>query len=99
MTGTMDWHITGTLNTTDLGKGFSYANLYNCRQFYRKFPQQKVLSTLCRELTWSHLRLIMRMDSAKAIQYYCHEVREQNWTVRQLKCNIKSQNFQRLLST
>lgn len=83
----------------DFGKGFSYANLYNCRQFYLTFPDQEILYTLCRELSWSHLRLIMRVDSPKAIDYYCRETREQNWTVRQLERNIKSQSFQRLLST
>lgn len=40
--------------TADLGKGFSYANLYNFRQFYRVFPDQQILYTLCRELSWSH---------------------------------------------
>lgn len=83
----------------DFGKGFSYANLYNCRQFYLTFPDQEILYTLCRELSWSHLRLIMRVDSPQAIEYYCRETREQNWTVRQLERNIKSQSFQRLLST
>jgi|LGOV01.1.fsa_nt_gb predicted nuclease of restriction endonuclease-like (RecB) superfamily len=87
-----------TALTADLGKGFSYANLYNCRQFYLKFPVQEILYTECRELSWSHLRLIMRVDSAQAIDYYCQESREQNWTVRQLERNIKSQSYQRLLS-
>ena len=85
--------------TADFGKGFSYANLYNFRQFYRVFPDQQILYTLCRELSWSHLRLIIRADSAKAIEYYCKEAREQNWTVRQLERHIKTQSFQRLLSS
>lgn len=85
--------------TADFGKGFSYANLYNCRQFYQTFPEQEILYTACRELSWSHLRLIMRVDSPLAIDYYCREAREQNWTVRQLERNIKSQSFQRLLSS
>lgn len=85
--------------TSDFGKGFSYANLYNCRQFYLTFPEQEILSTLCRELSWSHLRLIMRVESPKAIEYYCHEARAQNWTVRQLERNIKTHSYQRLLST
>lgn len=84
--------------TSDFGKGFSYANLYNCRQFYLTFPQREILYTACRELSWSHLRLIMRVDSPQAIAYYCNEAREQNWTVRQLERNIKTQSFQRLLS-
>ncbi len=88
-----------TALTADLGKGFSYANLYNCRQFYLVFPTQDILSTLCRELSWSHLRLIMRVDSPQAVAYYCAETRTQNWTVRQLERNIKSHSFQRLLST
>jgi len=85
--------------TADFGKGFSYANLYNCRQFYLKFPEQAILYTRCRELSWSHLRLIMRVDSTKAIEYYCQEAREQSWTVRQLERNIKSLTYQRLLSS
>lgn len=85
--------------TTDFGKGFSYANLYNCRQFYLTFPEQGILYTACRELSWSHLRLIMRVESPLAIDYYCKEAREQNWTVRQLERNIRTQSFQRLLST
>ncbi len=85
--------------TADYGKGFSYSNLYNCRQFYLTFPDQNILYTACRELSWSHLRLIMRVDLPQAIDYYCREAREQNWTVRQLERNIKSQSYQRLLST
>ncbi len=85
--------------TAAFGKGFSYANLYNCRQFYLKFPEQEILSTLCRELSWSHLRLIMRVDLPQAIEYYCQGAREQNWTVRQLERNIKSLSYQRLLSS
>jgi len=85
--------------TIDFGKGFSYANLYNCRQFYLKFSDKEILYTLCRELSWSHLRLIMRVDNPKAVQYYCRESREENWSVRQLERNIKSNYFQRILSS
>jgi predicted nuclease of restriction endonuclease-like (RecB) superfamily len=88
-----------TALTADFGKGFSYANLYNCRQFYLVFPDQEILYTVCRELSWSHLRLIARVDSPQAIEYYCNEARAQHWTVRQLERNIKSHSYQRLLST
>lgn len=64
-----------TALTADFGKGFSYANLYNFRQFYRVFPDQQILYTLCRELSWSHLRLIIRADSQRAMAYYCNEAR------------------------
>lgn len=85
--------------TADFGKGFSYANLYNFRQFYRVFPDQQMLYTLCRELSWSHLRLIIRADSPQAIEYYCKQAREQNWTVRLLERHIRTKDYQRLLSS
>jgi predicted nuclease of restriction endonuclease-like (RecB) superfamily len=88
-----------TALSAEFGKGFSYANLYNCRQFYTVFPNQELLYTLCRELSWSHLRLIMRAESAQAMAYYCNESRQQQWTVRQLERSIKTQSFQRLLSS
>jgi predicted nuclease of restriction endonuclease-like (RecB) superfamily len=85
--------------TADFGKGFSNANLYNFRQFYRVFPDQQMLYTLCRELSWSHLRLVIRVDSPQAIEYYCKEAREQSWAVRQLERHIRTNDYQRLLSS
>ena len=85
--------------TEEFGRGFSYANLWNFRQFYLKFPEQEIVDTLCRELSWSHLRLIMRVDNPKALEYYCNEVRTQKWSVRQLQRNINTLYYERLLST
>jgi len=83
----------------ELGKGFSYANLCNFRQFYLKFPDHEILYTLCRELSWSHLRLVMRVVQPQAIEYYCNEARAENWTVRQMQRNIQTKYFERLLSS
>ena len=38
--------------TSEFGKGFSAQSLWNMRQFYATFP---ILSTLWRELSWSHI--------------------------------------------
>jgi len=65
-----------------LGKGFSVANLWNFRQFYLIWPSDGFLYTLCREMSWSHLRLIMRLDSEKSREYYLNETRAQGWSVR-----------------
>jgi DUF1016 N-terminal domain len=60
--------------TAEFGKGFSYANLYNMRQFYTIYPEDEIFYTLCRNLTWGHNRLIMRVDDAKAI--FCNDSAE-----------------------
>lgn len=83
----------------EFGKGFSYANLRNFRQFYLTYPNSEICYTLCSKLTWSHNRLIMRIDDANARNYYLQECSNQNWSVRVLERNIQSSYFQRILST
>ncbi len=68
----------------EFGKGFSVANLKNFRQFYLTFPDFGKSYTLCSQLSWSHYRLIMRIDDAKARQYYIKECAGQRWSVRSL---------------
>lgn len=83
----------------EFGKGFSVANLWNFRQFYLTFPSEEKLYTLRRELSWSHLRLIMRVDNPKAREYYLKESADQNWSTRQLDRNISTLYYERLLSS
>ncbi len=84
---------------SEFGKGFSVANLWNFRQFYLTFPKTEKLYTLCRELSWSHIRLIMRIDNEQARAYYLNESKAENWSVRQLQRHINSHYYERLLST
>jgi predicted nuclease of restriction endonuclease-like (RecB) superfamily len=83
----------------DFGKGFSVANLWNFRQFYLTYSENEKLYTLCRELSWSHIRLIMRLDNISAQEYYLKEAKLQNWSVRQLKRNLDSMYYERILSS
>jgi len=86
--------------TDCFGKGFSVANLKNIRQFYQTFPAFNELATHCvANLGWTHLRLIMRLDSEKERHYYLQEASSQNWSSRLLERNIKSGYYRRLLSS
>jgi predicted nuclease of restriction endonuclease-like (RecB) superfamily len=83
-----------------LGKGFSEANLWNFRKFYTVFPDFDEFSTHCVEnLSWSHIRLIMRLDSEQERLYYIKETNMENWSVRVLERNIKTGYFKRLVSS
>lgn len=85
--------------SASFGKGFSYANLRNFRQFYLTYPDQAICHTVCSKLSWSHNRLIMRVDDPNARDYYLQEGAEQQWSVRQLERKLKTHSFQRLLSS
>ena len=84
---------------SEFGKGFSVANLKNFRQFYLTFAEDEKGYTLCSLLSWSHIRLIMRIDNVKARTYYLTESKAENWSVRQLQRNINSCYYERLLSS
>jgi predicted nuclease of restriction endonuclease-like (RecB) superfamily len=84
--------------STEFGKGFSYANLRNFRQFYLTYPDFQICYTLCSKLTWSHNRLVMRVTEPLARTYYLQEAATQNWSVRVLERNINSFMYRRLLN-
>lgn len=82
------------------GKGFSVANLRNFRQFYLTFPELGENAThRVANLSWSHIRLIMRLENEAERQYYLTEAGSQNWSVRLLERNIQSGYYRRLLSS
>ncbi|KTC87157.1 PDDEXK nuclease domain-containing protein [Legionella drozanskii] len=86
--------------TDCFGKGFSVANLWNFKQFYLIFSDFERFSThRVENLSWSHLRLIMRLDDEKERLYYLQEASQQNWSTRLLDRNIKSGYYRRLLSS
>ena len=82
--------------TKEFGKGFTVANLKNMRQFYRTFPNRQTLSS---ELSWSHYNLLMRIEDEKVRQFYADECVKSNWSVRQLKRQINSFYYERLLAS
>lgn len=71
--------------TKEFGKGFTVTNLKYMRQFYRAFP---IRHTLCYELSWSHYRLLMRIEDEKARKFYLEESVKSKWSVRQLEKQI-----------
>lgn len=86
--------------TQEFGKGFTETNLKYFRQFYLVFPAQTasgIRHTLCDQLTWSHYRLLMRVEKPDARAWYLKEAADQNWAVRALERQINSLYYERLL--
>lgn len=83
----------------NFGKGFSVSNLWNFRQFYLTFPDFDEFSTHCVGiLTWTHVRLIMRLENQTERHYYLKESSSQNWSSRVLERNIRSGYYRRIIS-
>ena len=82
--------------TVEFGKGFTVSNLRNMRQFNQMFPIRHALRS---ELTWSHYRLLMRIDESNRRNFYLAESADSGWTSRQLERQINSFYYERLLAT
>lgn len=54
---------------------------------------------LRKELTWTHYRLIMRVDTRNGRQFYMNEAADNNWSTRVLQRNINTLYYDRILST
>jgi hypothetical protein len=80
--------------TKELGKGFSVSNLQYMRRFYISYPKQQTLSV---KLSWSHYCEILNVSDIKAREFYEKEAINSNWSVRELKRQIDTSLFERLL--
>lgn len=82
--------------TQDFGKGFTVTNLKYMRQFYLTFPNGHALSD---HLSWTHYRLLMRVENDNAREFYMQEAIKAQWSTRQLERQINSFFYERLLSS
>ncbi|MDR1931915.1 MAG: PDDEXK nuclease domain-containing protein [Spirochaetales bacterium] len=82
--------------TQDYGKGFTVANLKNMRQFYLLFQNRYALRS---DLSWTHYRLIMRVENQTARDFYLDECEKSRWSTRQLERQINSFYYERLLKS
>jgi predicted nuclease of restriction endonuclease-like (RecB) superfamily len=85
--------------TEDFGKGFTTANLRNFRQFYLTFTDEQIRYALRSNLTWTHLRQLMRIDKLDARNWYMNEASQQGWSARALDRQIATLYYERLLSS
>lgn len=78
------------------GSSFSFRQLNLFRQFYRSFP---IVNALRSQFSWTHYRLLMRIDKEEKREFFIAEAEKNNWTARQLERQINSQLFERLLAS
>jgi hypothetical protein len=81
--------------TTEFGKGWSERQLRYCLSIAEVFPDAHILHTLCSQLSWSHLRLIIQIDEPLKRDFYIEICRVERWSVRQLQERINSLLFER----
>lgn len=82
--------------TKEFGKRFSTTNLEQMRKFYKVYGISQTLSEEFK-LSWSHYLILMRMENSNARQFYEIEAINNNWSMRELKRQVNSALYERLL--
>ena len=77
----------------DFGKGFDRSNLWHMRSFYLSY---RILDAVRRELSWTHYRLLLRVENPDARSFYENEAINARWSTRELERQIHSLLFERL---
>ena len=80
--------------TKEYGKGFTETNLRYMRLFYNAFKNHHALRD---ELSWTHYRLLLKVEKDNAREFYMEEAIKGNWSTRELERQINSPYFERLL--
>ncbi len=78
----------------EFGKGFDERNLRHMRAFFQCFP---IWNAVRSELSWTHYRVLTRVESDEARQWYMREATVQNWSSRALERQIGTLYYERLL--
>ena len=80
--------------TKYLGKGYSVSNLKYMRVFYKAYPK---LEELNEKLSWSHYLELMLIQDKDKRNFYEKECINENWSVRELRRQLDTSLFERLL--
>ena len=80
--------------TKEFGKGFSVSNIQFMRRFYQTYTIQQTASV---KLSWSHYCELLSISDTDKRSFYEKETVNAGWSVRELRRQIESSLFERLL--
>jgi predicted nuclease of restriction endonuclease-like (RecB) superfamily len=79
----------------EYGRGFAEKNLRRMVQFAEVFPDDQIVVTLSRQLSWSHFLAILPLKHPLQREYYAEMCRIERWSVRTLRARIGSMLYER----
>lgn len=77
------------------GNGWGEKQLRQCTKFAEVFPDREIVYTLCRQLSWSHLRNIFFIEEPLKREFYIEMCKIEKWSVRTFRERIKSMLYER----
>ncbi len=79
----------------EYGRGFAEKNLRRMVQFAEAYPDEQIVVTLLRQLSWSHFLALIPLDKPLQRDFYAEMCRIEGWSVRTLRERIASMLYER----
>ncbi|MEM6252190.1 MAG: PDDEXK nuclease domain-containing protein [Cyanobacteria bacterium P01_D01_bin.156] len=79
----------------EFGRGFSEKNLRRMIQFYEAFPEEAIVVSLIRQLSWTHFIALIPLKQPLQREFYAEMCRVERWSVRMLRKKIDSMLYER----
>jgi predicted nuclease of restriction endonuclease-like (RecB) superfamily len=79
----------------EYGRGFSEKSLRRMIQFAEVFPDEQIVASLVRQLSWTHFTVLLPLKEPLQRDFYAEMCRVQRWSVRQLRQQIDSMLYER----
>lgn len=79
----------------EYGASFSEKNLRRMMQFAHSFPDEKIVVSLIRQLSWTHILAIIPIEDPKKREFYIEICKLEKWSVRTLRERIQSMLYER----
>lgn len=77
------------------GRNFTEKNVRRMIQFAEQFPDNSIVVTLSRQLSWSHFLALIPLKNQEAKLYYAQASATQTLGVRELRKQISTKTFER----
>jgi len=81
--------------TEKYGRNFEEKNLRRMLQFAEQFSSEEIVVTLSRQLSWSHILILLPLKNTDAKLFYANSVVSQSLGVRELRKKIANKEFER----
>lgn len=79
----------------EYGNGFAEKSLRRMIQFAEVFPDDQIVATLSRQLSWSHFVILIPLKDTLMRDFYAEMCRIEKWNVRTLREKVDSMLYER----
>jgi predicted nuclease of restriction endonuclease-like (RecB) superfamily len=81
--------------TEDYGRGWEEKQLRRFMQFAELFPDERIVAALRRQLSWTHIKMLIPIQEPLKRDFYVEMCKLERWSSRQLQERVQSMLYER----